>query len=58
MRHNGSDKWLNVWHHADDSNINYILSDESRELDTKFITGYCYLNKPICIPVYYLTRVN
>ena len=45
-----SDKWLNMWYHADRSN-NYDTSDDSRARGTKCIAGYCYLNKPIWVMV-------
>ncbi|XP_078358066.1 uncharacterized protein LOC144642839 [Oculina patagonica] len=45
-----SDKWLDMWHHADGSN-SYVTSDDSRARGTKCIAGYCYLNKPIWVMV-------
>ena len=46
----GSDKWLDIWNSADDSN-NYVTSDDIRARGTKCIAGYCYLNKPIWVMV-------
>ena len=48
--HSGTDKWLDMWIAAEDSN-NYIYSDDSRARGTKCIAGYCYLNKPIWVMV-------
>lgn len=48
--HDGSDKWVDMWNHADGSN-NYIYSDDRRARGAKCIAGYCYLNKPIWLMV-------
>ena len=48
--HSATDKWLDMWIAAEDSN-NYIYSDDSRARGTKCIAGYCYLNKPIWMMV-------
>jgi len=45
-----SDKWLDMWNHADSSS-NYVASDDRRALGAKCIAGYCYLNKPIWVMV-------
>ena len=48
--HGGTDKWLDMWYHAEGSN-NYVTSDDSRARGTKCIAGYCYLKKPIWVMV-------
>ena len=48
--HHGTDKWIDMWHHADSSN-NYVTSDDSTARGNKCIAGYCYLKKPIWVMV-------
>ena len=48
--HDGTDKWINMWHSAQSSN-NFVTSDDRLARGTKCIAGYCYLNKPIWVMV-------
>ena len=48
--HEGTDKWIDMWHRAEVSN-NYVTSADRRARGTKCIAGYCYLNKPIWVMV-------
>ena len=48
--HDGTDKWINMWHSAQSSN-NFVTSDDRLARGTKCIAGYCYLNKQIWVMV-------
>ena len=48
--HDGTDKWINMWHSAQSSN-NFVTSDDRLARGTKCIAGYCCLNKPIWVMV-------
>ena len=50
--HFDTDKWLKMWNSANSSN-NYVASDYSCSLGTRFIAGYCYLNIRIRVMVRY-----
>ena len=41
--HDGTDKWISMWHSVQSSN-NFVTSDDRLARGTKCIAGYCYPN--------------